>query len=153
MDIAEVSPIILSIFLLTMLHVRRRYWFEKIEKHLSRYDLSKDKLNNIVEIVEDVYTSISFVGAIIAILFGIVLVIFKESVVNKSLPFLSVDFCILVCLALVYMAALYKIFSMKTKLLTRELSTPFLSKLSYCQIFNALLIIGYVGTLYVMIDQ
>lgn len=154
MDIFETSPIILSFFLVVVLQVKKGYWLEKIKKQLERYDLSVDKLNNIIDIVEDVYTSISFVGAVIAILFGVILIIIKESFVSKNLPFLSIDFCILVSLMVVYIVSLHKIFSMKTKLLTRKIHIFFLSRLiSYCELLIALLLIGYAGTLYVIISS
>ena len=132
--------------------IKKSFWEKKIELQLSRFKgLNNKDINHILEIVDDISTSIGFIGSFISILFGIILIIIKESIEKKMFLVISMESFVLLLLTVIYLSVLGKLFFMKKVLLSQECKVPGLRKHSYASLFNYLLCIGYVITIAIVI--
>jgi hypothetical protein len=138
----ELSPIILSIIMLVLIKIKKgNYWQSKVENQMSNFELDDVAIKQVIEITDDISTSIGFVGAICSILLGIILIILGELLDKKTF---SSEFAILLLLMVVYIGALIQLFRMKDVLLSRKCRMSPLRRFSYANIFNGLLYFGYL---------
>ncbi|MBN1618625.1 hypothetical protein JW887_04795 [Candidatus Dojkabacteria bacterium] len=125
--------------------IRKNYWESKINQQISRFQMDKDDINQIVELAEDISTSTGFLGSIIAILFAVILIITKGYFLEDKLEFVSVEFIGLVVLALIYSVSLIRLFTLKDVLLCRKCSFCLFENITYIQLFTYCLILGYIS--------
>lgn len=146
MIVFEILPIALSIVLLVSMKIRKSYWESKIVRQMSKFaNMDKEDNKFIISIVEDVGVSTSFVGAIFAILFAVILIFIKECVVNGTIDFSSVEFICLIILIVIYSAILIRLFTMKDVLLCKPCSFCLFRNLNYIQLFTYCLYLGYAS--------
>lgn len=145
----EISPIILSIFLLILIKIKKgNYWQSKVENQMANFKLDDVATNQVVEIADDISTSLGFIASIISILWSIILIILRDRLDNKTF---SAEFAILLLLIVVYIGAIIQLYRMKDVLLSRRCKMSFLRKYSYASIFNGLLCLGYVITIVIIL--
>jgi len=150
----EISPTLLSIVLLLSIQIRKgSYWESKVRNQMRRFtDIDANAIVQIEEIADDISTSTGFVSSTLAILFGIALIVAKESIVDNMFPFRTIEGRLLLLLAIIYVGALAKLYSMRDILLSRKCRTPPLDRFSYATVFTGLLCLGYVINIYVAIN-
>jgi hypothetical protein len=155
MILLEVFPIILSVILLAVISIRKSFWESKVTLQMSRIEhINKEDIKHVVAIVDDISTSVGFLGAIISILFGIILIIIGEILDSKTVSFGSIKFVLLLSLVVIYISALILLYSMKAVLLREKCRTPFFQWCSYASLFNGLVYIGYgINIIIILIRQ
>jgi hypothetical protein len=141
--IYEIVPVIISIFLLYSLRIRKSYWESKVLYQIEKYRIKDDEKKHIVDIVEDVNESINFLGSVIAILIGIVLILIKRWADPTSIN-TSFEYYILFSLLILYLLSLFKLYRMKKELQSDNPKVWKLRKYTYSQVYEFLLKIGYV---------
>lgn len=142
----EIFAIILSALTLRYIQIRGRYWQDKIKTQLKGINTTERIRNHIINIVEDIYVSLSVLGQVILILYGVFVIAGKEIIES---PFLiknirlgtSIFIILVILLSLVYFIAIIKLFRLKETLLSRP--TVWRPIYTYKQLYEKLLYIGY----------
>lgn len=139
MFIQKVQNILPTIISLGLLHLLRvSYLKDKIKIQMSRYDITEDDHEHIFNITEDVYTSISFLGAIVAIFIGIVVNLFNS---HASSHYQAKVNILIILLLLYSFEAIAIVFFMKKKLLKSR--PKWFQKITYKNIYDGMLYLGY----------
>ena len=128
------------------------YLDSKVENQMTGFNLNENTINFIKEIVDDISTSVGFTSSILAIITGITIIIIRNCIVNKTLPFSSKEFVLLIVLIVIYIGALIQLYRMKDVLLNRKCKKYPFRKYSYASIFDGLLCIGYIITITIILS-
>jgi hypothetical protein len=146
----EILSIILSALTLRYIQVRGRYWQEKIEIQLRGINTNERIRKHIIDIVEDIYVSLSMLGQAILILYGLFVIVGKE-INEKPSSIFSIGPAILILLSLGFFVAIIKLFKLKETLIDRP--TLCWTRYTYKQVYEMLLYIGYGALLFMSVRE
>ena len=146
----EIVPVIISIFLLYSIQIKKSYWESKILYQIRRYNIKDYEKKYIVDIVEDVNKSLNFLGSVIAILVGIILIVLKRWL-DKTANNTFFEHSILLILLIIYLFSLHKLYHMKNELQSDHPKFWQLRKYTYAQVYEFLLKIGYLCLIFVIL--
>lgn len=144
----NVFPILISIMLLRLLRVKGGYWQDRIIEHIIGYGLYQQANERIINIVEDTYISLSFIGQVIVLIVSIISLtligVFKEYN-TKPFLFFCIGIVITVLLSGIYLYSLIKLKYLRNRSLKEKCKSKLFKKYTYLQMYDLALRIGYVS--------
>jgi len=144
----DILPIFASIIILRYcLKVKGGSWQDKVLVQIGGSRFKREDQQFIISVVEDIYTSLGFIGEASIIIVGSIVVVMKNYISrNDEVPLFIINFEVLflIMLLIVYLITSINIYRMKLTLVDRKVTSRLFCKSTYEQIYDNLLKLGYV---------
>lgn len=161
MIIFQLVPIVLSLLLIFFISSRKGYSKSKIEKQLSGYTiisegderkpiLRQTDVNHINDIIEDTYIYLGFLCGFATIIISMLLDIVQE-IIKKEFELFGIDSLVIIITMLVCFISLHRLWRDKLTKLTQPCTLSIFRKYTYKQVYDFVLILGYLGLAFVLI--